>query len=140
MTQERFLELADAHGGTVARWPAAEREAAATLMAAAPDFAQRVLAGADQLDGVLDAWAPFSVSHALNRAVIDGAPTIHPRRSLRTWLLGAGVGAGLAGASAAGLAFGVALSGNLASTTDAPEAVSAAMTGYDDLFETSEGA
>ena len=80
MTRDRFLELAEAYGGAVARWPAAEWEAAATLMAAEPEFARQ------------------------------------------------------------GLVFGVALSGTLSAPTDAPEAVSAAMAGYDDLSETAEGA
>ena len=140
MTRDRFLELAAAHGGAVARWPAAEREAAAALMAAEPAFAHEALAAADRLDSALDAWAPLAVSHDLREAVIAAAPIARPRRGLRAWLLGAGVGAGLAGACAAGLAFGVALSGNLSSATEAPEAVSAVMTGYDDLSETSEGA
>ena len=140
MTRDRFLELADAHGGSVACWPADEREAAAVLMAAEPDFAREALADAARLDTALDAWAPMSVRQELREAVIAAAPPARPRRGLRAWLLGASVGAGLAGACAAGLAFGVALSGNLTSATDASEAVSAVMTGYDDLSETSEGA
>lgn len=140
MTRDRFLELADAHGGAVARWPAAEREAAATLMAAEPEFARQSLAAADRLDAVLDAWAPLSASHGLREAVIAAAPVARPRRGLRAWLLGAGVGAGLAGACAAGLVLGVALSGNLTAPNDAPEAISAAMASFDDLSETSEGA
>lgn len=140
MTRDRFLELADAHGGAVARWPAAEREAAATLMVAEPEFARQSLAAADRLDAVLDAWAPLSASHDLREAVIAAAPVARPRRGLRAWLLGAGVGAGLAGACAAGLVIGVALSGNVTAPNDAPEAISAAMAGYDDLSETSEGA
>ncbi|WP_310542779.1 hypothetical protein [Phenylobacterium sp.] len=139
MTRERFLELAEAHGGSTARWPAAERDAAAALMAAAPDFARQALAGADRLDAVLDTWAPLSVPYGMREAVIAAAPTVRARWSPRTWLLGAGVGAGLAGACVAGLVFGVALSVNLSSATDAPEALSAAMIGYDDLPETSEG-
>lgn len=140
MTRERFLELADAHGGAVARWPAEVREAAAALMAAEPDFARRALEQADRLDAVLDAWVPLSVSHGLREAVIAAAPAPRRRGGLRAWLLGAGVGAGLASACAAGLALGVALSGELAAATDAPEAVSAAMNAYDDLADSSEGA
>lgn len=143
MTRERFLELAEAHGGSTARWPAAEREAAAALMAAAPDFARGALADADRLDAVLDAWGPLSVPDGLREAVIAAAPAARSRWSPRTWLLGAGVGAGLAGACAAGMVFGVVLSGSLSSATDAsdaPDALSAAMVGYDDLPETGEGA
>lgn len=139
MTHERFQELAEAHGGAVARWPGAEREAASALMVAAPDFAREVLARADRLDGVLDAWAPLRVPRTLQAAVIAAAPAARPVWNLRTWLLGAGVGAGLAAACAAGLAVGMVLSGSFATNTYAPEAVSAAMTGYD-LSETSEGA
>ncbi|MFD1191920.1 hypothetical protein ACFQ27_15115, partial [Phenylobacterium conjunctum] len=58
MTPERFEELAEAYGGETARWPQAEREAAAALMAGRPDFAQAALAWADALDEVLDAWRP----------------------------------------------------------------------------------
>ena len=140
MTRDRFLELAGAHGGAVARWPAAEREAAAILMAAEPEFARQSLAEADRLDAALDLWAPFSVPQGLRDAVIAAAPLARPRRGPRAWLLGAGVGAGLAGACAAGLVFGVVLSGSLSAPSDAAEAVSAAMTGYADLSETTEGA
>ena len=70
MTRDRFLELAEAYGGAVARWPAAEREAAATLMAAEPEFVRQSLAAADRLDAVLGAWAPLSVPHGLREAVI----------------------------------------------------------------------
>ena len=68
-----FLELAEAYGGAVARWPAAEREAAATLMAAEPEFVRQSLAAADRLDAVLGAWAPLSVPHGLREAVIARA-------------------------------------------------------------------
>ena len=139
MTRERFQELAQAYGGAVARWPPAEREAAATRMAADPDFARETLATADGLDAVLDAWRPLVASQALRDAVIAGAPSARRGPGLRAWLLRAGVGAGLAGACAAGLGFGVVVSGDLTAALDAPEAVSAAMNGYDDLADTSEG-
>lgn len=140
MTRERFQELADAHGGAVARWPAAEREAAAILMAAEPEFARQCLAAADSLDAALDLWAPLSAPQGLRDMVIAAAPLGRPRRGPRAWLLGAGVGAGLAGACAAGLVFGVVLSGSLSAPSDAAEAVSAAMAGYDDISESTEGA
>lgn len=129
MTPERFETLAEAHGGDIARWPAAEREAASALMIAAPDRAREVLARAGELDAVLDAWAPLAVSHDLRRRVIAGAPAARERHRLTQWFLGAGVGAGLAAACAAGLAVGVALSGSV----QPDEAVSAALSGYDDL-------
>ena len=53
MTHERFEILAHAYGGDIARWPAAERDAAALLMAAEPEFARIVLADAGELDAAL---------------------------------------------------------------------------------------
>ena len=54
LSRSRFESLAEAFGGDVARWPAPEREAAARLMAADPDFARAVLTPASRLDAVLD--------------------------------------------------------------------------------------
>ena len=65
MTHERFEILAHAYGGDIARWPAAERDAAALLMAAEPEFARIVLADAGELDAALDLWAPLAVTAKL---------------------------------------------------------------------------
>ena len=73
MTRERFEDLAEIYGGDIARWPAAERDAAALLMAAEPEFAKAALAAPADLDAVLDAWAPMAVSHQL-RGAGSGAP------------------------------------------------------------------
>ena len=56
MTRDRFQALAETYGGAVVRWPAAERDAALALAAAEPDFARAVLARAESLDAILDAW------------------------------------------------------------------------------------
>jgi hypothetical protein len=130
MTPERFEALAQAYGGDVARWPGAEREAAAALMAAQPDLARTVLAPAGDLDAVLAAWAPLAVSHDLRERVIAAAPPVRKTRSLVAWLWG---GAGLAGACAAGLVAGVALAGSLPVPADSADTVNAAMNDYDDL-------
>lgn len=138
MTPERFETLADAHGGDVARWPAAEREAASALMIAQPDLVRDVLARASALDAALDAWAPMVVTHELRARVVDAAPARRRPSRLAAWFWGAGAGAGLAAACAAGLAVGVALY----DVSQPDEAVSAVLAGYDDLYisETGEGA
>ncbi|MDP3853370.1 hypothetical protein [Phenylobacterium sp.] len=138
MTPQRFESLADAHGGDVARWPAAEREAAAALMIAQPDVARKALARAAALDAALDAWPPMAVTHHLRERVIAAAPAARSRGRLAAWFWGAGLGAGLAAASAAGLAVGV----TLYDVSQPDETVSAAFAGYDDLSAdvTGEGA
>ncbi|MFN3513646.1 MAG: hypothetical protein ACK41C_11400 [Phenylobacterium sp.] len=140
MTRERFQALAQAYGGEMAHWPAAEREGAALFLAAEPAFARNVLARADELDAALDAWRPQAASHALLERVIAGAP--RPRRAgrrLSDWLWRAGLGAGLATACAAGLALGVALSDQVTQPTAASEALSAAAD-YDALLLPTESA
>jgi hypothetical protein len=130
MTRDRFEALAEAFGGSVARWPAAEREAAAALMAAEPDFAREVLAQAEALDAALDAWPRLTVGHEFREAVIAQAGQGRARAGLRGWLWRAGAGAGLAAACAAGLVMGVTLYGRQApSATDEP--ISAVMASYD---------
>lgn len=132
MTRDRFEDLAEIYGGDVARWPAAERDAAALLMAAEPDFAKAALAAPANLDAVLDAWGPTPVSHQLREAVIAAAPVARARRGVRGWFWGAGLGAGLAAACAAGLVVGVRLSDVVVQQEDT---VSAALSGYDDLAD-----
>jgi len=136
MTHERFEILAQAYGGDVARWPAAERDAAAE-----PEFARIVLSDAGELDAALDLWAPVAVSQSLRDAVVASAPAPRRRWSLNGWFMRAGVGAGLAAACAAGLVVGVMLSDvTQPPTTD--DTVSAAISNYDDLsgLVTLEGA
>jgi hypothetical protein len=131
MTHERFEALAEAYGGDVARWPAAEREDAALLMAQAPDFTSAVLARTAALDGVLDRWRPLPVSHALSEAVIAAAPAARGHAGLRGWFWRAGVGAALAGACAAGLVVGVKLSDAVQRQTE--ETISASLSINEDL-------
>ncbi len=141
MTHERFEILAQAYGGDIARWPAAERDAAAMLMAVEPEFARIVLSDAGELDATLALWAPMAVSPALREAVVASAPAPRRRWGPSAWFLRAGVGAGLAAACAAGLVVGVMLS-DLTQAPASEDTVSAAVSNYDDLsgLVTLEGA
>ncbi len=112
MNLDRFQTLADAFGGSITRWPVDVQDAAFAFMAASPDAAAQALARARDLDEDLDAAGRLSPGVALRQRIIDAAPKA--RRPLRTpfqrWLASAGVGAGLAAATAAGLIAGVNLS------------------------------
>ena len=89
MNAERFASLAEAWGGAIARWPAAEQDSAFTFLATTPERADAILAEAREIDALLDCAA---------------------RSRAWRWLTGAGVGAGLVAATAAGLVAGVNLS------------------------------
>lgn len=108
MTPERFEILAEAFGGDVARWPDAEREAAAALMAAEPGMAEVILARAGDLDVALSAYAAPRGAGDLADRIVASAPG---RRAARWpgWLAPAGMGAGLAAACAAGVVLGTRL-------------------------------
>lgn len=111
MNLDRFQTLAEAFGGSIARWPGVEQDAAYALLAADPEGAARALAEARDLDEVLDAAERLSPSHDLRQRVLDAAPRVRvARMAFRRWLTGAGVGIGLAAATAAGLAIGVNVS------------------------------
>ncbi|HEY0646684.1 MAG TPA: hypothetical protein VGD44_02235, partial [Phenylobacterium sp.] len=85
MTPERFEALAEAYGGDVARWPDAEREAAAAWMAAEPARVGTILARADDLDAALLAYAPPRAAPGLAERIVAGAPP--PRARWTGWLL-----------------------------------------------------
>lgn len=115
MTPERFETLAEAFGGDVARWPAAERDAAAELMTGRPDWAGAVLARAATLDAALDAWVAPRADGALADRIAAAAPMRRARPGWTGWLIPAGMGAGLAAACAAGVLAGAGLSASPAS-------------------------
>jgi len=125
MTPERFETLAEAYGGDVARWPDAERETAAELMAAQPALASELLARAGDLDALLTACAPPQGSPGLAGRIAAGAPKARPRWI--GWLLPAGMGAGLAAACAAGVMAGAQLqtSSSMPAASDADALVTA---------------
>jgi len=129
MTPERFEDLAEAWGGDIARWPDAERVAAALVMAARPDWAQAVLARAGDLDAVLDMFAPPAGAPALTAQIVASAPSPRARRWI-SWLLPAGMGAGLAAACAAGVLAGAHL--QPASSTPATSEADALVTAVGD--------
>jgi len=130
MSRERFEALADAYGGDVARWPDAERDAAAALMAGDASFARQVLAQASRLDAALDEWRPLAVTEALREAVAATAPKGRRRGVLATWGVRLGLGAGLAAACAMGVLVG-ALGWSDGTATATADAVTAAMTPYE---------
>jgi len=109
---ERFRDLAEAWGGDLDRWPAAERDQARAFLAVSPDAAQ-ALAEARGLDAALDAWRPPEASAALRERIIASAPAPR-RRSPWVWASPWLRGAGLAAACAAGVMAGAALSGRAA--------------------------
>ena len=139
MTRERFEALAEAYGGDITRWPAAEREMAALMLTAEPAFVRGVLTRADELDVALDAWRPASAPPALQERIIAAAPRPRGAFGVRGWAWRAGVGAGLAAACAAGLMVGVAISDQVSTTPAGTEAVSAALD-YDALSALAEEA
>ncbi len=111
MNAERFASLAEAWGGAIARWPAAEQDSAFTFLATTPERADAILAEAREIDALLDCAERLAPSMALRDRVLTGAPRQRAARSRAwRWLTGAGVGAGLVAATAAGLVAGVNLS------------------------------
>lgn len=131
MDRTRFEELAEAHGGAVARWPAEVRAAALAFVDREPEAARLALLRAEALDAALDMWRPMPVSHALRERTLAAAPGALRRTEVLSWLLGAGAGAGLAAACAAGLVLGVLVSGQATAVAAADEPLSAVMTSYD---------
>lgn len=123
MTHERFAALAEAFGGDVARWPAAERELAAEFLAADADFARQTLAAARALDAALDAWRPLPVTTALREAVNLTTPRGRARTVWADWIWRAGLGAGLAGACGAGVLVGAVAWGAAGAESDVITAV-----------------
>ena len=108
MTEERFRTLADAHGGDIGRWPAADQAAARAFAAGQAMLAAQILAEAGRLDVLLFADGAAAPSAELREAIIARAPTGRAGRP-RRWAMGAGLGLGLAAACAAGVAAGVLL-------------------------------
>jgi len=131
MTPERFETLAEAYGGDVARWPHAEREAAADWMAAHPVRARDVLARAGDLDATLDAYASPRGAVGLADRIAAGAPKARARWI--GWLLPAGMGAGLAAACAAGVMAGAQLQASPPSPAASDADALVAAVGDDDV-------
>ena len=100
MDQSRFTALAEAHGGDIAAWPEAEREAARAFAAAAPDVADPILSGQGDLDRVLAEVGALEPCPDLFEQIVSGAPGAAMDRAPR-WagmaaavMLSVGAGAG----------------------------------------------
>ncbi len=107
MTLERFEDLAETYGGEIARWPEGEREAARALLAEDSARLSLVLAGAAQLDRLLDLAPAQRPDAALLGRLIAAAP--QPAGAGRRWIAGLGAALGLSAAGFAGIAVGVAV-------------------------------
>ena len=101
MDDKRFEALVTAYGAEPSRWPEAERALALRHLAATPE-AHRRRAGAQRLDGLLDAWRLDAPGADLQRRVAAAAPLARLLRPRTLWLSAAG----LAAACAAGVLVG----------------------------------
>jgi hypothetical protein len=83
LTLQRFLELVEAYGGELSRWPAAEREAAAALVRVS-EPARAALAAEAELDQVLTRFASPDLSPALARR-LNEIPIRAPQAKRARW-------------------------------------------------------
>ncbi|WP_443748474.1 hypothetical protein [Asticcacaulis solisilvae] len=114
LTEERFREIVDAYGADPARWPEAERAAAAIFARNHPDISEPVLEAARQLDAWLDAdlidvpeddvldaharaVAAFVDAH-VDTADVLPVPMRRPRPMPLVWATGVALAACIAGA------------------------------------------
>jgi len=108
MTPDRFRSLAEAYGGDLARWPAADRGLAQAFAAAHASQAARILSGEQTLDVRLQAYDVVLSPH-LRERVLASAPARRAVRRAWRWVAAAGLGFGLAASAAAGVAAGLTL-------------------------------
>ncbi|WP_430445587.1 MAG: hypothetical protein ACQZ2J_30660 [Pseudomonas piscis] len=114
MTPERFVQLADAYGADLGRWPAGEREAAREVLDSGHPQAFAALQQADWLDRRLDRHPVPKPSPELVRRIIASAAPYQRRASFwgrhHTWLASLGwAGVGLSGIAAGMLAVTLSL-------------------------------
>ncbi|MFZ5670860.1 MAG: hypothetical protein ACOY4K_15340, partial [Pseudomonadota bacterium] len=88
MNADRFRDLAEAYGGSIARWPAETQDAAFAFLMRDPAEADAILAEARDLDAALDAAEVPAPSAALRRRVLEAAPPPRRRAPLARWLTG----------------------------------------------------
>lgn len=93
----RFAALADAYGGSIARWPEEVREEADTL--AREPAMRALLIEADLLDTRLDRWIVPTPAEPLRERVL-AARTLRLSRRWRLWWGALGAATALAGAAA----------------------------------------
>lgn len=126
MDNGRFVALAEAFGGDIARWPTAEQPAARALLAEDASMS-RVLHDASAFDAILAASPEPRFSGVLRERLMAGAPkpALRPRGAMR-WLSGAG----LAAACACGVLLGATYSDRLIGDP-AENAVASASSSFD---------
>jgi anti-sigma-K factor RskA len=78
MTQERLRAVIESYGTSAARWPEAERAAAAALLAASAE-ARTLVTEAAPLDELLDAVPAITPTSAMRAAILAGAPRAKAR-------------------------------------------------------------
>jgi len=78
LTLERLRAVIDAYGTSPPRWPAAEREAAAALLAESA-AARALVTEAAPLDELLDAVPAIAPTPAMRAAILAMAPRATPR-------------------------------------------------------------
>ena len=116
LTETRFVELADAYGHVIARWPEAVR-AQATEMARLPRM-RAVLADAERLDGRLDLWKVDAPTPEFAARIVGARRSPLSRRA-RLWWSGIGIATALAGATAGSVAAATVLPASHAMSDDA---------------------
>lgn len=122
MTPERLRAVIEAYGTSPARWPAAEREAAAALLAESA-AARALVTEAAPLDALLDAVPAVTPTSAMRAAILALAPRA-AQRSGEGWrgLIDALGGWRLAGAVlAASLVLGLVSGGWLSTGSTTAE-------------------
>ena len=113
MTPERFAHLADAYGGDLQHWPAADQEDARRLLASGNEGVHAKLRQAAWLDRQLDSHRATAPDPLLVRTVMAAATAADSSSFWRRhweWLSSLGiVGVGLAGAAAGMLVVSLSL-------------------------------
>jgi hypothetical protein len=109
MTEERFLALADAYGGDMARWPADEQIDAKAWRLAHGARAIAILNEAGALDLLLDSGSVASPGPVLRDRIVASARTA--RKPVRAFIWASATG--LMAACAAGVMLGANLSDRL---------------------------
>lgn len=142
MTDARLIALIEAWGADVKAFPEAERDAAAALLAEAPQRFATHLTAAREMDALLCTVPESLPSAALTAALIDSAPRPRPQR--RNWFaaIPRWPAAGALASLAIGLAIGLATAQPVADDApeDAVDTLVYAALGFDTLTYTQEAA
>jgi len=129
LSRDRFLALAEAYGGDIARWPEPEREAARALLLQDPQGLGHHLEAAAALDRLLDLAPAGAVDAALLGRLVSTAP--RPAASARRWIAGLGAALGLGVSAMAGVTVGVVLAGHDREDLSADALIAATVDGGD---------